>query len=203
MKKIICALIIVIVVAICTLIGVNIYKNSDLYDSNDTESRYREEGWLQGEFTAYFLREKLPTDIIWYGEYHYYEDFELPVRFETEINDEVLQMRDGYEKVIIFINDLDENLNLSEDDYKLILRYMENNSRYNFMYVGHKDIKTIYELFGFDSSNLNEDTWSIEFLNVNGYLQATHGPLETEHLEVPEFIGFLPLDTYVDMFDDE
>jgi hypothetical protein len=45
MKKIICALIIGIVVAICTLIGVKIYKNSDLYDSNDTESRYGRDGF--------------------------------------------------------------------------------------------------------------------------------------------------------------
>ncbi len=203
MKKTICVAIVLAVIFVCTFIGVRIYINSDLYEANNKESSRYGRGWLQGEYAAYFVREKLPTDIIWYGEYHYYEDYELPVRFETEINDDVLKIRSGYEKAIIFINDLDGNLNFDEEDYKLILRHIEYNTRYNFVYVGTKDLSYIYELFGYDPANLEDDEVELIFLNLNDSIQCFRGGYKSEDLDDKERIGYVPLQVYADMFDDE
>ncbi|MGN0164785.1 MAG: hypothetical protein ACI39R_01245 [Lachnospiraceae bacterium] len=172
MKKIICILLCVIVVGVLVLVGVKIYKESEIPE--DPNGKYREEGWASGEYEAYLVREKIPTDIIWYGEWPGC-DFEVPVRFETEVTDEILKIRDGYQKVYVVVNDLDGNVGLTDEDYKLITNFINSDSRYNFTYLGKNRLDYLSELEGYGSEHINADELSIGFFRVDDALYAHHG----------------------------
>ncbi len=145
MKKTICA-----ISCLCLFTGilalcVSIYKNRKIED--DSSSKYRDEGWEIGEYEAYALREKYPTDILWIGPWEGYE-WEISIRFAESVNQETLTMRDGFQYMYIVVNDLDGSVTLTEEEYRLINSYVKSDSRYHFLYLGKERLAEICD-YGF------------------------------------------------------
>ena len=101
MKKVICVLGCLCVLSGILALGVSIYKNKETED--DSSSKYREEGWGLGEYDAYLVRDKYPTDILWIGPWEEYE-WELSVRFAETVDRETLAMRAGFQYMYIVAN---------------------------------------------------------------------------------------------------
>ena len=134
-KKLILAAVSLIVVVGIIMAVKAVWKNAH-EENNVYESKWRDEGWEAGEYPAYLLRVKYPTDIIWYGNWDDRYPWEIPVRFESEVTNQVLTMRDGFQYVYIVVNDLDGNCDLTDDDYQKIANFVNNSNRYHFIYVG-------------------------------------------------------------------
>lgn len=134
-KKIVICMVITLIVIGSVISIAKIVKNGMLKEEEG--AKWRKQGWLDGEYPAYVLSTKFPTDIIWYGSWEGYR-FEVPVRLETEVTPEILKPRKGYEYVYIVIDDTEGKSPLSEEDYKMIVQYVKNDSRYRFIYAGNQ-----------------------------------------------------------------
>ena len=112
MKKGIIIFFSIVILAIFALAGYRIIKTEFL-----GEDLYEEENFLPREREAYVLREKYPTDIIWYGEFIPFEEgYEVTARFPEEVSEEELKKRDGFQYVYIVVNDFDGDLELTKED---------------------------------------------------------------------------------------
>ncbi len=125
-----------------------------------------ERSWLPGEKEAYILNELYPTDIIWYGK-QYAFDFEVPVRYETEISMPVLKKRSGYTYVYIVLSDRDGQLDISRENLELIEELVRSDIRYNFIYIGDKENDILKELA--------PDGVNFELTNVSSYSELHNG----------------------------
>lgn len=184
MKKIVCVLVSILLIGVLALIGKTIYENRNL-EVESHDSKYREEGWLQGEYEAYFVSQILPTDIIWYGEWTENE-FEIPVRFETDVSREVLKIRDGYQKCFIVVNELDTTAGLEKSDYEMLASYINNDERYNMLYVGEERLEYLAELLLGTTEPVNEEDLSIGFFRESDSLFSTHGDFIRNDLQFDE-----------------
>ncbi|MDO4317633.1 MAG: hypothetical protein Q4C48_05420 [Lachnospiraceae bacterium] len=172
MKKMIC-----VIGGLLLLFGliagsVRIYENRGQED--DSFSKFRDEGWGLGEYDAYLVREKYPTDILWIGPWEEYE-WELPVRFAETVDRETLTMRDGFQNMYIVINDLDGSVGLTEEEYRLIHSYVKSDSRYHFLYLGKEKLPQICE-YGFgDKDMISEIDYSLGLYHCNERLISSWG----------------------------
>lgn len=172
MKKVICVLGCLCVLSGILALGVSIYKNKKTED--DLSSKYREEGWGMGEYDAYLVRDKYPTDILWIGPWEEYE-WELSVRFAETVDRETLTIRDDFQHMYIVINDLDGSVTLTEDDYRLISSYVKSDSRYHFLYLGKEKLPQICE-YGFgDKDMITEIDYSLGLYHCNERLISSWG----------------------------
>lgn len=177
MKKVIVAIVCVLMIGTLAVIGIWIYQNRQ--ENAEPNSRYRAAGWEQFEYDAYFVREKMPTDIIWIGAWEGF-DFEIPVRFEAGVSDEELKIRNGYTKAYVVINDLDGSLNITDEEYELLFQYLLNDSRYNLMYLGTNRLAYVVELGGYDPDHIQEKDLSAGFFRYNDELYLNYGSYTTE-----------------------
>lgn len=91
------------------------------------------------------VTELYPTRFVIYGSEIDFSS-SISVEYIDEICDDNLVMGKDYEYTMIIINDLDNNVNLSDDDWKLVYGYVENDDRYNLMYLGDSDFEQIGRL---------------------------------------------------------
>ncbi|MDO4317632.1 MAG: hypothetical protein Q4C48_05415 [Lachnospiraceae bacterium] len=149
---------------VCLLAGIlalplSLYKNREKEEKPPT-SKYRDEGWFPGEYAAYAVREKYPTDILWIGPWEEYE-WELPVRFAETVDRETLTMRDGFRYMYIVVNDLESSVTLTEEEYRLTNAYVKSDSRYHFLYLGKERLAEICD-YGFgDKEQITNIDYSV------------------------------------------
>ncbi len=155
------------------------------YNSDDNSSDWKE-GWDIVEYSAYVLREKHPTDIIWYGKWEDYQ-YEVPVRVETEVSDTILKPREGYQNVYIVIDDTDDNCELVEEDYKKIIQYVQNDGRYHFIYAGNQ-MELIIKCGLGRIESIEEDDFSIAAYHYPGadHPTACYGVWKRSDVETEE-----------------
>lgn len=172
MKKVICVFFLFLVCA--GIVGFSIYIYNNKKNEDDSFSKFREEGWGLGEYDAYLVRDKYPTDILWIGPWEEYE-WELSVRFAETVDRETLTIRDGFQHMYIVINDLDGSVTLTEDDYRLINSYVNSDSRYHFLYLGKEKLPQICE-YGFgDKDMITEIDYSLGLYHSNERLISSWG----------------------------
>ena len=168
MKKGIIIFVSFIIFAIFILAGYRMIKTQFM----DEDEYGEEENLLPREREAYVLREKYPTDIIWYGEFIPFEEgYEVTARFPEEVSEEELQKRAGFQYVYIVVNDFDGDMELTKDDYALICEKVSNDEQYNFIYVGREQIELLEELGYAPEGAGNEDDQMFSlFHQKNGFL---------------------------------
>ncbi len=172
MKKIICVFGCICAFAGILALGIYIYKNKETED--DSFSKYRDEGWGLGEYDAYAVREKYPTDILWIGPWEEYE-WELSIRFAESVNQETLTMRDGFQYMYIVVNDLDGSVTLTEEEYRLINSYVKADSRYHFLYLGRERLAEICD-YGFgDKGGITPVDYSVGMYHYGERLVSSWG----------------------------
>ncbi|MDO4317631.1 MAG: hypothetical protein Q4C48_05410 [Lachnospiraceae bacterium] len=163
---------------VCLLAGIlalslSLYKNREKEEKPPT-SKYRDEGWFPGEYAAYAVREKYPTDILWIGPWEEYE-WELPVRFAETVDRETLTMRDGFQYMYIVVNDLEGSVTLTEEEYRLINAYVKSDSRYHFVYLGKEKLAEICE-YGFgDKEQVTPADYSVGMYHYGERLVSSWG----------------------------
>lgn len=160
--------------------AIHVYRNREGEAPKELD---RMHGWLPGEYDAYYAREKVPTDIVWYGEFGGCE-FEIPLREETKVTNETLAVREGYSKALIVVNDLGGDAGLSEEDYTLITRYVLNDERYNLIYFGKENEALVSDLMGYKSDNLPRDNRVMEFYRFGNDLCRMQGGYRAEDIEI-------------------
>ena len=187
MKKLICIVGCLFLLAGLIAASVCIYKNKETED--DSSSKYREEGWEIGEYEAYALREKYPTDILWIGPWEGYK-WELSIRFAESVDQETLAMRDDFQHMYIVVNDLDGSVTLTEEEYRLINSYVKSDSRYHFLYLGREKLEQICD-YGFgDKDGITPVDYSIGMYHRGERLVSVWG-VYTENelgLELCEYV---------------
>ncbi len=172
MKKVICIIGCLCFFAGLIVIIISIYKNKETED--DSSSKYRDEGWGIGEYEAYALREKYPTDILWIGPWEGYE-WEISIRFAESVNRETLTMRDGFQHMYIVVNDLDGSVTLTEEEYRLINSYVKADFRYHFLYLGRERLAEICD-YGFgDKGGITPVDYSIGMFHRGEHLVSVWG----------------------------
>ncbi len=180
MKKTISVIILMALLGLLVLGAVYFFRK----DKETTEpdmSRYREEGWYPGEYDAYVIREKYRADIIWIGPEAEYWEWQIPIRFEKEISEDMLKARKGYPYVYVVINDLDGSVHISDDEYLLIKEYLTKNERYSFAYFGEKDLKRLSDLGFFEYERaINKSDLFVGLFYLNGELICSSGRFTRE-----------------------
>lgn len=187
MKKVICVLGCFCVLASILALCISIYKNKETED--DSTSKYREEGWEIGEYEAYALREKYPTDILWIGPWEGYK-WELSIRFAESVDHETLTMRDDFQHMYIVVNDLDGSVTLTEEEYRLINSYVKSDSRYHFLYLGREKLEQICD-YGFgDKDGITPVDYSIGMYHRGERLVSVWGAYTENELglELCEYV---------------
>ncbi len=194
MKKAVAVFVLLLIIGALVGLSVGIYKN------NQREEASEKEDWQQGEYEAYFIREKMPADIIWFGQWDGFE-FEIPIRFETEITKEALKIRDGYSKAYIVINDLEGDLDFSDEEWDILFKYLLNDSRYNFAYIGTDKLAYVVEKGGYDPDRISEDDMSAVYLRDNDSLKLIYGCYVKSDKEIEMDVCVSVLLTYQTHFD--
>lgn len=149
------------------------------------------------DFYSYYLNEKLPTDIIWIGgtcEYPY----SIPLREEKEITEETLTIRDGYVKMLIVVDDLDDTVELSDEELALIHKYVTLDNRYSFVYVGKK-LEQVCKAFDVDYENtISGEDLSISFFRKTDGVSVLKGLYTTTEVTYERPVYDCVFDDYAD-----
>ncbi len=181
MKKVICIISCLCLFAGIAVVSVSLFKNRETEEA-PLSSKYRDEGWFPGEYAAYAVREKYPTDILWIGPWEEYE-WELPVRFSETVDRETLTMRDGFQYMYIVVNDLDGSVALTEEEYRLINSYVKADSRYHFLYLGREKLEQICE-YGFgNKEQITEIDYSLGMYHRGERLVSVWGVYTQDEID--------------------
>lgn len=149
MKKWIVAIGCTVIAALIVVLSVKVYR--ELHRTPAPEKKEEEETWFPGERGVKILREEDPTDIIWYGKRYTYPkrypfEFDVPVRYENECNEELLNIRKGYNRAIIVVSDRKGNYDISREALEAcVLRAIKSN-RYYFLYLGSERVNEILDI---------------------------------------------------------
>ncbi|MCQ2422892.1 MAG: hypothetical protein MJ064_07920 [Lachnospiraceae bacterium] len=141
MKKIVASCC-VLIVALIAFAGIGAYREAHR-DVEDT-------GW-PGEKGVRILREKDPTDIIWYGKRYAYPnrypfEFNVPVRYENDWDENTLRIREGFNRAIIVVSDREGDYDISSEDLETCVLMAMKNERCFFLYLGHARVGEILEI---------------------------------------------------------
>lgn len=149
-----------------------------------------EEGYYE-----YVFNTVCPTEIIWYGS-KIENPYSIAIRFPTTIDLKQLAISKGYKKVLIVLNDLDESLELTDDNYDLVYSLLANDKRYNFVYLG-KNLKYIAEMLNSEDRSREKDL-SVAIFNSTSDEKCyfTYGVYTKNEVEN----NFTPLDAVLDSF---
>lgn len=121
---------------IIVIIGVLLFyfKNQNLEDELTTVEQER-----------FIVTQTYPTQFVIYGDAIEFHD-SISVRYVDQINEENLEIEDDFLYEMIIINDLQGNINLSNEEWEIISKYVKSDNRYSFYYLGNKEIEQIYNL---------------------------------------------------------
>lgn len=137
MKKIIVMSLIAVVIG-----GLIIFAVSQFPKEEEEPSRLN---MFALEYEAYVISTLYPTDVIWIGEVLEFE-YPIPIREETRLDEDVLKIREGFRHLLVVINDYNGEINVSDDEYKLVLEKLTHDTRYNLCYIGQKQLNHLLEL---------------------------------------------------------
>ena len=173
--------ILIVILVLLLIISLGIYS---IIKMAGPEKKSRKEVMAESmdsiDYAVYFVCEELPTDMLWIGKYDGYHeilryDKELPLRFAEHVDEESLNIREGFKNILIVVNDIDGSVDLSDEEYSLIFNRLLNDSRYNFYYYGSKKLKYVIEEGGYSTENMNSDNISAMYTRVNDTLVLTKG----------------------------
>lgn len=128
------------------------------------EEEEEERAWEPGERPAYVLQTMYPTDIIWFGT-SYPVEYEVSVRYEQELTEETLKIKDGFEHAYIVLSDRNGTLDISEEQIRMIKELVVRDGRYSFVYFG-TDLMPIFEKLGFRGKELDLSEY-ISYSEIN------------------------------------
>ncbi len=137
--KIVVTLLILII--FCAFIVFTIYyfnMKNKLYSQSDNDLTTAEENIL-------ILSKTFPTKIIVYGSEIDF-DKKLSVTYIDEISKDSLKFDNGFSYQYIVINDLDDEINISNKEWELIDKTIKSDKRCNFIYLGSKELYKIKNL---------------------------------------------------------
>ena len=158
----------IIILFIIILIGVIIFCTNDNEDPLNSV-----------EHDIKLVTELYPTRFVIYGSEIDFSS-SISVEYIDEICDDNLVMGKDYEYTMIIINDLDNNVNLSDDDWKLVYGYVENDDRYNLMYLGDSDFEQIGRLgILSDITAFDDGDLSVGIVHEAGQLISVFGTYVT------------------------
>lgn len=158
----------IIILLLIILIGVIICGTNDDEDSLNS-----------AQHDIKLVTELYPTKFIVYGSEIDFSS-SISVEYIDEICDDNLVMDNDYVYTMIIINDIDNNVNLSDDDWKLIYGYVESDDRYNLMYLGNSDFEQIGRLgILSDMTAFAEGDLSVGFVHEAGQLITVFGTYVT------------------------
>ena len=89
--------------------------------------------------------ETYPTKMLVYGDEIDF-DPKVNVEYINEISEESLKFDDEYSYHFIIINDIDNNVDVSAEELCMIGDIVKSDNKYNFMYLGSKELNTIESL---------------------------------------------------------
>ncbi len=112
-----------------------------------------ERAWEPGERPAYVLQTMYPTDIIWFGT-SYPVEYEVSIRYEQELTEETLKVREGFEHAYIVLSDRNGNLDVTEEQIRMLKELVIKDKRYSFVYFG-AEAMPIFEELGFRGRDLD------------------------------------------------
>ncbi len=141
MRKTIVALLFVSIAIAGCFWGINLYRNTHIKD----EPEQTEKVYYPSEHGVYILREEEPTDIVWYGKGYKFPNrypdvynFNVPVRYENEVSDDILKIKKGFERQIIVLSDYDSTLEFTHEELIRCLSQAINSRYCYFLYLGTK-----------------------------------------------------------------
>lgn len=177
-KKTVVALGLVSILVIAAIvIGIIIYANNK---PSKLALKRNDKEWDQGGFEKYLLTKKMPTEIVWIGDWTdsaLYSD--ETVRFENSVSHESLRLSEGYQRLVVVINELSDDLNVSREQYDLIFTYIYNNPNYYLMYFGKDDLPLLGEISG-QSENISGRFLSMGFSNLKQMVFTYFGTYTSE-----------------------
>ncbi len=179
MKKVIVVIFVFSVIFGIVIGAYTLLKSEKKEDIND---KYRAEGWWPGEYEAYYIREKMPADILWIGTYSGY-DFDIPIRIEQTVDRKTINPRTGFNRIIIVVNDLDGKVNLNDNEYEMIVDRVINDSRYMFFYLGTKKLLSLVEAAGFNTDSITKNELSVFLTHNNNEIVFWHGTYDEQDLK--------------------
>ena len=153
--------------SVAVLYFVVIFFKNYLFGEEETDTPV----YGEKDYFTHFLNEELPTDIVWIGrkceyEQDYGEEYAIPVREENEITEETLMIRDGFVRMLVVIDDLDDAVELSDEELALMQKYIALDNRYNFVYVGKK-LEQVCDAFSLDyETTIRSEDLSISFFRT-------------------------------------
>lgn len=175
-RKII-VLLFIIAIIVGLVLGIFTLLHNEKKDGTNTDSL------TQTEKLAFFVNTTNPTDIVWIGNcdeltfstvgddkkcYWTCQDdtVELPLRIIDEVTECSLEMVERKKEQLIVINDIDGNVNLSADEYRVIFKTFSANSKCIVIYIGIKDIDILVEMGLIDRQKLERDDYSVGFRHL-------------------------------------
>ena len=173
--------ILIVILVLLLIISLGIYSIIKMVGpEKKSRKEVMEESMDSIDYAVYFVCEELPTDMLWIGKYDGYHeilryDKELPLRFAEHVDEESLNIREGFKNILIVVNDIDSSVDLSDEEYSLIFNRLLNDSRYNFYYYGSKKLKYVIEEGGYSTENMNSDNMLAAYTRVNDTLVLTKG----------------------------
>ncbi len=121
-----------------------------------------------------------PTKILVYGDKIDF-DKKIDVEYINKINRYSLKFDDKYSFQLIIINDLNNNLSLSNKEWSIINSAVKRDKRCNFIYLGLKEFSKIKELqIVSDAANFEKSDLSIGLFHYNDVLMTVGGTFTTD-----------------------
>ncbi len=118
----------------------------------------------------------IPTKFVVYGNtLDFHED--VYVKYVDSIDTESFDLESEYMQEMIIINDLDDSLCISDDEWQLIFKLLENNTNYSFFYLGRKEYERMEDLglIKKDGIGLSENELSVGMVRENGKMIWIYG----------------------------
>ena len=160
--------VVLLLVLVATLLGIAYHKARNEVDP--------EEGGLSAvERDILTVTDTYPTLFIVYGDEI---DFapSISVKYIDEINSESLAISNDYCYGMIIVNDLNGQVDLSDNEWNEIYHLVNTNDQYNFFYLGDEEFAQMDELGFFpEASALTEGDLSIGFVHESDLLVTVFG----------------------------
>ena len=159
MKKIISVAAVVLIVLIFCAGAVFFFKS----EKEENVQNSQETDLAGNELYAYMITEKYPTDIIWIGNTDEFEftagagdgtciwhdtdaDITLYVRKTDHITQEILNRSSEYQYTLVVVNDINGDVQLTDDEYLLVYDNFLRDSHFYFFYIGKNQLDNFAKL---------------------------------------------------------
>ena len=175
--KIISKIIFLIVIISTIIFLIHLFKTDKTITNSDGDLTTAEENIL-------ILSKTYPTNILIYGSEIDF-DKKLNVTHIDEINEDSLKFNNDFSYQYIVINDLNDQTNISDEEWKLIDKTIKSDKRCNFLYIGSKELNQIKSL-GMLSKDayFEEEDLSVGLFHEGNKLITSLGTYSTDLLDV-------------------